>query len=95
MNSTIEIIQQAVEKAENSGISIQYTPQENHFNLTISSPTGDAGQRNYIFQHIPYTDLDGIDEAALVKRFQQFAKHEIGMIFCGVYNTIVRLIFTI
>ncbi len=79
MKQIKETIKKAVAQARQSGLSIEYTPKEDHFCLKISSPIGNGGNRNYIFNYIPYTDLNGVDDKTLFERFKQLANHEVNL----------------
>ena len=78
MSDSRNIIEKAVERVRKDGITIKYDDRGERFHMTISSLIGD-GQRNYIFNYVPYTDLDGIDEDTLVDKIHQYANHKVAI----------------
>ena len=70
-------IENAVELAKKQNINIEYKClNDKYFYIKISSSFGD-GNRNYIFSHIPYEDIQGISQEKLLERIKVFANHSI------------------
>jgi hypothetical protein len=78
MSNSREVLEKAVERAKKADIKIDYRNMgDGFFYLQISSPTGDGGNRSYVFSHIPYSDVKNLSEEALLERIKQIASHSI------------------